>query len=82
MFKSIEYLLLNSSAQNSINLLSKSFPPKLMFPFTAFISYKPSSIEIIEILKVPLPKLKKITICSLWKFLLNPKQIEEQIVKF
>ena len=51
-----------------------------MSPFTAFISYKPSSIEIIEILKVPLPKLKKIKILSFVKILLNPKQTEEQIV--
>ena len=41
-----------------INLLSKSSPSKLILLFTALIICKPSSIEIMQILKFPLPKLK------------------------
>ena len=55
-FISIEVFLLNSPAQYSTNLLSKSSPPKWVLPFVALTSNNPSSRANKETSKVPPPK--------------------------
>ena len=68
----MEVFLLNSPAQYSTNLLSKSSPPKWVLPLVALTSNNPSSKLSNETSKVPPPKSKINTFSSFVDFLSKP----------
>ena len=72
---SIPVFLLNSPAQYSTSLLSKSSPPKWVLPFVALTSNKPSSKDNKETSKVPPPKSKIKTFLSVLYCLSRPYAI-------
>ena len=61
---------MNSSANQSITFLSKSSPPRWLFPDVDNTSTTPSPISSIETSNVPPPKSKTNTFSSFW--LSNP----------
>ena len=71
-FISIPVFFLNSKAQYSTSLLSKSSPPKWVLPFVDLTSNNPSSKVNKETSKVPPPKSNIKTFSSLSWFLSNP----------
>ena len=55
---SMRFFYLNYSTQYSTNFVSKSYPPRWVFPLVDFTSFTPSPIHSTDTSKVPPPKSK------------------------